>query len=105
MPRPPSAPPPAPYRARNVRRVLAVFPRYAHSFGTFQHAYELLPGVGAFMPPQGLLLVAAYLPREWEVRVVDENVRAVSAADLAWSDVVLASGMRRWCTWPWWRTT
>jgi hypothetical protein len=41
------------------------------------------------MPPQGLLLVAAYLPRDWEVRVVDENVRSVTDADVAWCDAVL----------------
>jgi hopanoid C-2 methylase len=81
------------YRARRARRVLCVFPRYAHSFGTFQQAYELMPGVRAFMPPQGILSVAAYLPREWTVRVVDENVRPVSDADLAWGDAVLVSGM------------
>jgi radical SAM superfamily enzyme YgiQ (UPF0313 family) len=87
----PSAP--ARHHARRARRILCVFPRYAHSFGTFQHAYELMPGVRAFMPPQGLLLVAAYLPREWGVRMVDENVRPVSDADLAWSDAVFVSGM------------
>jgi radical SAM superfamily enzyme YgiQ (UPF0313 family) len=45
------------------------------------------------MPPQGLLLLAAYLPRTWEVRIVDENVGAVDDADLAWSDAVFVSGM------------
>jgi len=80
-------------RPRRVRRLLFVFPRYARSFGTLHHAYELLPGVRAFMPPQGVLLVVGYLPREWPVRVVDENVRPVSDADLAWSDAVLVSGM------------
>ena len=75
------------------RRVLCAFPRYRPSFGTFQHAYDLLPGVRAFMPPQGLLVVAAYLPRDWDVRLVDENLRPVTEADLAWSDVVFVSGM------------
>ena len=41
------------------RRILLVFPRYAKAFGTFHHAYPLL-GVKGFMPPQGLLLIAAY---------------------------------------------
>ena len=45
-----------------VRRILCVFPRYTSSFGTFEHAYPLTDGVQAFMPPQGLLLIAAYLP-------------------------------------------
>ena len=50
-------------------------------------------GVRAFMPPQGLLLIAAYLPASWPVRFVDENIAPASPADFAWADVVMASGM------------
>ncbi len=81
------------HRPRNRRNILCVFPAYAPSFGTFQHAYKLLPDVGAFMPPQGLLLIAAYLPAEWDVRFIDENQRPAGAADFAWADAVLMSGM------------
>jgi radical SAM superfamily enzyme YgiQ (UPF0313 family) len=49
--------------------------------------------VKAFMPPQGLLLIAAYLPESWPVRFVDENIRKACPADFAWADVVLVSGM------------
>jgi radical SAM superfamily enzyme YgiQ (UPF0313 family) len=77
----------------NVRRILCVFPAYTPSFGTFSHAYKLMPGVRAFMPPQGLLLIAAYMPERWPVRFIDENVAPASAEDLAWADVVLVSGM------------
>lgn len=73
-------------------RVLLVFPRYARSFGTFDHAFPLL-GKRAFMPPQGLLLLAALLPDQWEVRFIDENTRPVTDKDLASADVVLLSGM------------
>jgi hypothetical protein len=81
------------YQAHRSRRILCVFPRYRPSFGTFEHAYGLMPGVRAFMPPQGILLVAACLPARWSVRVVDENHRPVAEADLRWSDAVLISGM------------
>ena len=47
---------------KNRRRVLCVFPAYTPFFGTFSHAYKLM-GVTAFMPPQGLLAIAAYLPK------------------------------------------
>ena len=80
-------------RVRHVRRILCVFPRYAPSFGTFQHAYELTDGVRAFMPPQGILVVAAYLPESWEVRLVDENIRPATAEEFAWADAVFVSGM------------
>ena len=75
-----------------ARRILCVFPRYTKSFGTFDNAYPLL-GVKAFMPPQGLLLIAAYLPRHWEVRFIDENVRPATERDFRWADAVLVSGM------------
>ena len=51
-----------PVAVKNERRVLCVFPTYTPAFGTFQHAYKLMYGVKAFMPPQGLLLIAAYMP-------------------------------------------
>jgi radical SAM superfamily enzyme YgiQ (UPF0313 family) len=76
-----------------VRRILCVFPAYTPSFGTFQHAYPLLWGVKAFMPPQGLLLIAAYLPESWPVRFVDENMRRATDEDFAWADAVMVSGM------------
>jgi radical SAM superfamily enzyme YgiQ (UPF0313 family) len=79
--------------ARNRRNVLCVFPAYTPAFGTFAHAFPLLYNVRAFMPPQGLLLIAAYLPEAWTVRFVDENMVAATTADFAWADVVLLSGM------------
>ena len=82
-----------PVAVKNERRVLCVFPTYTPAFGTFQHAYKLMYGVKAFMPPQGLLLIAAYMPDSWPVRFVDENITPATDADLAWADVVLVSGM------------
>lgn len=82
---------------KSRRRILCVFPRYARSFGTLHHSYPLMPGVRAFMPPQGLLLIAASIPPEWEVRFVDENVSPVRADDFAWADAVFVTGMHVQC--------
>src|SRR5258707_10320865 len=79
--------------ATRRRRILCVFPAYSPSFGTFEHAYKLRGRTRAFMPPQGLLAVAAYLPAAWEVRFVDENLHAARESELAWADAVLVSGM------------
>lgn len=73
--------------------MLCVFPHYTPAFGTFNHAYRLMKGVRAFMPPQGLLLIAAYMPESWPVRFIDENIRRATSADFAWADVVVVSGM------------
>jgi hopanoid C-2 methylase len=83
----------SPVSVNNRRRTLCVSPRYAPAFGTFNHAFALMKGVRAFMPPQGLLLIAAYLPAAWPVRFIDENIAPASAADFAWADVVMISGM------------
>ena len=80
-------------RIEAVRRILCVFPRYTSSFGTFEYAYPLTDGVQAFMPPQGLLLIAAYLPANWPVRFIDENIRAATAEDFEWAEAVFVSGM------------
>jgi len=83
-----------PYVPAHVRRILCVYPRYARSFGTFHHAYPLFGGrVRAFMPPQGLLVVTAYLPERWDVRFVDENSQPATADDFRWADAVFVSGM------------
>src|SRR5437588_11441029 len=79
---------------KNRRRLLCVFPHYTPAFGTFNHAYRLMKGVRAFMPPQGLLLIAAYMPERWPVRFIDENIRRANAADFAWADIVVVSGMQ-----------
>ena len=75
------------------RRILCVFPAYTPSFGTFSHAYPLMGGVKAFMPPQGLLLIAAYMPESWECQFVDENIAAATLEQFAWADAVFVSGM------------
>ena len=78
---------------RSNRNVLCVFPHYTPAFGTFAHAFPLLYKVQAFMPPQGLLVIAAYMPERWAVRFIDENIAPAKAADFAWADVVFVSGM------------
>src|SRR6059058_5688175 len=75
-----------------ARRILCVFPRYTSSFGTFEYAYPLTDGVQAFMPPQGLLLIAAYLPPQWQVRFIDENITAATSADFEWAEAVFVTG-------------
>ncbi|GAC1554629.1 MAG: B12-binding domain-containing radical SAM protein [Beijerinckiaceae bacterium] len=82
-----------PLEVQHARRVLCVFPAYAPAFATFEHAYALMGGVRAFMPPQGLLVIAAYLPQNWQVRFIDENIGRAKAADFAWADIVFVSGM------------
>jgi radical SAM superfamily enzyme YgiQ (UPF0313 family) len=81
------------FRPRNKRRILIAFPRYSYSFGTFNHAFPLMGDVKGFMPPQGILVVAALVPQEWDIIFVDENIRRVTPEEFAWADAVFLSGM------------
>src|SRR5579871_3514714 len=78
---------------KTARRILLAFPRYTSAFATWEYAYPLTDGVQALMPPQGLLLIAAYLPADWQVRFVDENIRALTRDDFEWAEAVFVSGM------------
>ena len=49
--------------------------------------------VKGFMPPQGILVITALIPDEWEIKFVDENIARVTPEEFAWADVVFVSGM------------
>jgi radical SAM superfamily enzyme YgiQ (UPF0313 family) len=69
-----------------------VYPEFPDTFWSFKHALKFIrKRAGA--PPLGLLTVAAMLPKEWEVQLVDENVGKLTNKDLAWADYVFISGM------------
>ncbi len=88
-----AAPRAIPPRQQAPRRILCVFPRYTPSFGTFEYSYGLTMGTRAFMPPQGILLIAAALPKHWQVRFIDENMEPAADRDFVWADAVFVSGM------------
>lgn len=73
-------------------KILLVYPHYPESFWSFKYALKFI-GRKASFPPLGLLTVAAMLPHEWEKRLVDMNVRPLTAEDLAWADFVFISAM------------
>jgi radical SAM superfamily enzyme YgiQ (UPF0313 family) len=71
---------------------LLVYPEFAISRWGFQHAIGFI-GKKAFMPPLGLLTVAALFPAHYAIRVIDMNVAALTDDDLRWADVVFTSSM------------
>jgi radical SAM superfamily enzyme YgiQ (UPF0313 family) len=72
--------------------ILLVYPTFPKSFWSFGYALQIY-GRKALLPPLGLLTVAAMLPKEWNKRLVDLNVSALTDEDLAWADYVFLSGM------------
>ena len=73
-------------------RILLVYPRTQATFWSFQYALAFVAKRAAF-PPLGLLTVAAMLPADWELRLVDENVALLCDADILWADSVFLSAM------------
>src|ERR671932_2675361 len=73
-------------------KALLIYPEFPDTYWSFRHALSFEGKRSAF-PPLGLLTVSALLPKEWERRLVDMNVRRLSASDIEWADIVFASAM------------
>jgi radical SAM superfamily enzyme YgiQ (UPF0313 family) len=73
-------------------RILLVYPEYPITFWSFKYALSFISKKASF-PPLGLLTVAALLPKEWELRLVDMNVRKLKDKDILWADYVYVSAM------------
>lgn len=73
-------------------KILLVSPETPNTFWSFKHVVRMVAKKAAF-PPLGLLTVAAMLPRDWELKLVDLNVDGLEDADLRWADCVLLSAM------------
>ena len=73
-------------------KILLVYPQYPDTFWSFKHALKFISKKAPF-PPLGLLTVAAMLPGDWEKKLVDMNVTALTDEDIRWADYVFISAM------------
>ena len=73
--------------------VLMIYPRF--SAGSFWNNSVTAELFGARYPtiPLGLITLAAMLPREWTVRLVNRTTEILTEADLDWADLVMTGGM------------
>ncbi|MDD2238211.1 MAG: DUF4070 domain-containing protein [Kiritimatiellae bacterium] len=72
--------------------VLLIYPEFPDTFWSFKHALKFV-GKRSALPPLGLLTVAAMLPTDWSLRLIDTNVRKLHEKDLAWADCAFISAM------------
>lgn len=72
--------------------VLLISPKTPDTFWSFKHVLRFVSKKSTF-PPLGLLTVAAMLPCEWQLKLVDLNVSALDDADLRQADLVMISAM------------
>jgi radical SAM superfamily enzyme YgiQ (UPF0313 family) len=73
-------------------KILLVSPKTPVTFWSLSHVLPFLSRKSA-NPPLGLLTVAAFLPRHWELRLIDMDIRELEDDDILWADYVLAGGM------------
>jgi radical SAM superfamily enzyme YgiQ (UPF0313 family) len=72
--------------------VLLIYPEFPDTFWSFKNALKFVRKK-ASSPPLGLMTVAAMLPPEWSMHLVDTNVTKLTDKDLAWADYSFISGM------------
>jgi radical SAM superfamily enzyme YgiQ (UPF0313 family) len=71
---------------------LLVYPAYPDTFWSFKTVVKYVSKKAAF-PPLGLMTLGAMLPKDWNLRLVDVNVRALTDEDLEWADLVMVGAM------------
>ncbi|MDJ0801654.1 MAG: acetyltransferase [Desulfobacterales bacterium] len=74
--------------------ILLVYPAIPpDTYWSFKYALRLIRRKSA-LPPLGLVTVAAMLPEEIDLRLVDLNFETLDDGDLDWADMVFVSAMR-----------
>ena len=73
-------------------KILMLYPEFPDTFWSFKHALQFIRKKAGTVP-LGLLTVAAMLSKDWELRLVDLNVRVLTTKDLEWADYAFISAM------------
>jgi len=73
-------------------KVLLIYPECETTFWSFEYALPFVSRKAA-CPPLGILTVAGMLPEEWEINLVDMNVRRLKTRDFKGVDLVFVSAM------------
>jgi radical SAM superfamily enzyme YgiQ (UPF0313 family) len=71
---------------------LLVYPVFPKTFWSYEKILDLVDRK-VLLPPLGLVTVAAILPQEWEFKLCDRNIRAVTEEEWEWADLVILSAM------------
>jgi len=76
-----------------MKRALLIYPPFSPmGFWNYKDVCKL---VGAKYPaaPLGIITLAALLPQEWDLKLVDMNTSELYDSDIDWADIVFISGM------------
>ena len=73
-------------------KILMVYPQYPDTFWSFRHALKFVSKKASF-PPLGLLTVAAMLPADWDIKLIDMSCSNLTDKDIKWADYLFLSAM------------
>lgn len=73
-------------------KILLINPKFPPSYWSFPEQIKF-SDAKTLLPPLGLLTVAALLPQDWGIRLVDLAAQPKSDLDWDWPDLVMISGM------------
>jgi len=73
-------------------KILLINPDIPLTFWSFKNALKFI-SKKAFLPPLGLLTVAAMLPRNWETKLIDMTTTKLRDRDIQWADYVFITAM------------
>ena len=71
---------------------LLIYPKTPDTFWSFSYAVKFISKRSSEIP-LGLITVAALLPENWNLKLVDTNVTKLTDKHLDWADIVFLSGM------------
>ncbi|UCC79374.1 MAG: B12-binding domain-containing radical SAM protein [Candidatus Zixiibacteriota bacterium] len=76
-----------------MKKALLIHPEFSpYGFWNYKDVCKL---VGAKYPaaPLGMITLAALLPQEWNIRLIDMNTSVLRDSDIGWADLVFIGGM------------
>ncbi len=73
-------------------KALLLYPEFPVTFWSFKYALKFISKKSSH-PPLGLITVAAMLPDDWDIRLIDLNVDSLKDKDILWADLVFISAM------------
>ncbi len=72
--------------------ILLISPAYPDTYWSFKHALKFV-AKKSVSPPLGLLTIAPMLPKAWNKKLVDLNVRALEDSEINWADYIFIGAM------------
>lgn len=73
-------------------KALIIYPKTPPTYWSFNYALRFV-GKKAAYPPLGVLTIASFFPKEWEVTLIDQNVKKLRARHIENADVVFIGAM------------